>query len=98
MRGGDYTKAEIRKQRAKSRNPAAGTPTAGFLLSALCFCFASLRPPLRIKLVSLLHAVRSDARAELFAEARLEPLDSCLVGAGEDADELAAAVVANDVL
>src|SRR5436309_2583937 len=38
------------------------------------------------------------APAELLAEARLEALHARLVGAGEDADELAAAVVADDVL
>src|SRR4029078_9681943 len=52
----------------------------------------------RIQLVSLPHALRRHLVAELRVETRLEALHARLVGAGEDADELAAAAVADDVL
>src|SRR5207244_1403031 len=95
---GRRQKAEGRRQKAEGRNPAVtrgSCPTAGFLPSAFCLLLF-LR--LRVQPISLPHALRLHALAELLAQARLEAFHPRLVGAGEDADELAAAVVADDVL
>src|SRR5207244_5103719 len=75
-------------QRAAGRERPARRP----LLAAR----SSLR--LRVQPISLAHALRLHALAELLAQARLEALHARLIGAGEDADELADAVVADDVL
>src|SRR5205823_9190088 len=59
---------------------------------------ASLRERRGVELIALFEASGVDPRAELLVQARLEAFHARLVGAGEDADELAAAVVADDVL
>src|SRR5205823_11978832 len=66
-------------------------------ISAFCFLTSAFLR-LRVQPIPLPYALRLHALAELLAQARLEAFHAGLVGAGEDADQLAAAIVADDGL